>query len=162
MDVMHHHTNDFGTGISYSITVDPATKDFTLELPDQLTVRDNLDLALTDRSLLYFFLHPEMVDWMQEIKVKIDKEREFISNDVSVLWINGLCYEVKTEKTGYVQVTLPEQIRTFHVDSIYFDNPDFPLIQDSLFDTKLRECLRKHGFYLPEVPYKAGINMIKK
>lgn len=161
LDVMQYHINDFGTGIKYKLSVNPVTKDFTLTFPDQSAVHDNL-ATMQDRELLYFFVHPEMVDWIRGVKAKIEEERQFISDELSIFWVNGLCYQVETKKSGDVQVTLPEQERSFHVDSMYLDNPDFPLILDSLFDEKLRACLGKHGLNLPDVPYRVGISVAKK
>ena len=90
----------------------------------------------------------------QSIKDEI-REYEVILNGYRyVLQVNG--------GSEMCELAFPARKVRFHLDDIYRENPDLPILHDGILNMELRGQLEAEGLTLPETPYFPVFRLVPK
>jgi len=97
---------------------------------------------------------PEKVDQLPSIKAEI---REYQAT------MNGYRYELKVNSESEMcEFAFPARKVRFHLDDIYIENPDLPILHDGILNMELRGQLEAEGLTLPETPYFPVFRLVPK
>lgn len=77
--------------------------------------------------------------------------------------MNGYRYVLTWDgESGNCEFYFPARKVQFHLDNIYVECPDLPILYDGMLNLELREQLEAEGLLLPRTPYFPGFRLIPK
>jgi hypothetical protein len=77
--------------------------------------------------------------------------------------MNGYRYVLKVNGGSEMcELAFPARKVRFHLDDIYIENPDLPILHDGILNMELRGQLEAEGLSLPETPYFPVFRLVAK